>query len=298
MRPAQRGMLLLPVALALAIIGALAYSMTREGATSVAAVDDQYDIEVARYLAEAGLRLAKWQNEKLGCSSKVRFNTVSLPGGSVVADSVQVKKSEIDIVVTATSTVRSAGRAGAVSRIDRKKMMFFDRSATLRSSLDEDDGEDTFIRIGSAKQGDANFLEATDGSAHPLLKFTLNLPDNARIYKAELSLYQYDTQSVQVERALALHPLTRFWTKDATWSGSFSSDGGDFETQPAATTAIAGNGRYTWQIRALAARWAADKNSNYGVLLKPLGLNQARFYSLNNASQKPGLVIDYHARCA
>ena len=290
-------MLLLPVAIALAITGALAYTMTREGAISVSAVDDQYDIEVARYLAEGGVRLAKWQSEKRGCNNPARFATVALPGGSVVANSVTVNGGEIDIVVTATSTARAVARGGAVNRLERKKLAFFDRKTPDRVSLDDNDGEDTFVRIGSGKQGDANYLEATDGKSHPLLKFSLGLADNVRIVKAELSLYQYYSNSVQVERALAVHPVTRNWNKDATWTSSFASAGGDYEANPAATVAIAANGRYTWQITPLVARWVVDKGRNYGVLFKPLGLNEARFYSLNNAFQKPGLVIDYNKRC-
>jgi type II secretory pathway component PulK len=60
----QRGLVLLPMTLALALVAVVAYGMTRDGAMNVSAVDAQFDTERARYLAEAGVNLVKWRNQQ------------------------------------------------------------------------------------------------------------------------------------------------------------------------------------------------------------------------------------------
>lgn len=291
----QRGMLLLPVTIAMAVIGALAYSMTREGAMGVSAIDRQYDLESARYLAEAGVRLAKWQNEKQGCSSSRKFTDVSLPGvaGTVTAANIRVKNGDIDVTVVSSTPL------GAASTLQRTNLGFYDRTALRQLTIPASDGKDTFIRSGSGNQASADFLEATDNRAHPLVEFSLNdLPDDAMIASAELSMYHYDTKSVQVVRSLAAHAVTRDARyDDATWTFPWTNAGGDYDPVAAASTAIAGNGRYAWRIDALARRWLSKAQPNYGVLFKPLGLNEARFYSLNNAAERPRLAVQYYARC-
>lgn len=294
----QRGMLLLPVAIVLAITGALAYTMTREGAMSVAGVDRQYDLEAARYLAEAGLRLAKWQNEKRGCGSEVAFDGVTLPGvaGAVRATDVAADGADIDIDVVAT------GPLGSVSSASRRNLQRFDRSAVQQLILAASDGDDTYIQSGSATQGSSPVLQATDNASYPLIRYSLGkVPSRSRIARAELSLYQFTSSSVQVERSISVHAVTRDWKKDdATWIFPWTSPGGDYQPALEATASIVGNsGRYAWRIDSLVRQWWGGALVNHGVLLKPSGLNGANFYSFENtSSEKPRLMIDYYLRCS
>jgi hypothetical protein len=293
----QRGILLLPVALTLAIVGALAYTMTREGSMGVSAVDAEYDTDVARYLAEAGANLAKWQNEKRGCLSSVGFNTVNLPGGSIAAgnsDIILTSKGVLTANVTATST------RGAVNRLSRAwdlHNLGSRSSVTIGSS----GSSDTFIREGSTAQNGSTGLELTDGKAHALLKFApSSIPKNGLIVKAELKLYQWDTKSTQPTRTLAVHRVTRDWsTGKATWTSPWDMAGGDYAPAPAAVSAIDGIGTYNWRVDALVDGWASQALPNFGVLLKPGGLLEARFYSFESDinDKRPQLVIDYYPSC-
>jgi hypothetical protein len=294
----QRGMLLLPVAIMLAITGALAYTMTRQGAMSVAQVDRQYDLEAARYLAGAGLRLVKWQNEKESCTSAQKFTWSPLPGvaGTVTVTDLVVKSGEMTMTVVAT------GPLGSVSSARREKLKMYERKTLYEMTLPSTEGNDIFIKSGLPKQGGTGTLEARDGSAHPLIKFGLSkLVDHSRVARATLSVYQSAPASVQSQPSLSLHPLTRDWKDDdATWTFPWAAPGGDYVASPAATVPIGGIGTYSWRIDSLARAWIDGKTLNYGVLLKPYGLNGAKFESLESGSadKRPSILIHYYKRCA
>jgi hypothetical protein len=289
-------MLLLPVAIMLAITGALAYTMTRQGAMSVSQVDRQYDLEQARYLAEAGLRLVKWRNEKESCYSSQGFTAVALPRVKGTVSITELVVNSSDMTMTATAT----GPLGAVSSARRVSLRMYERKATYPLLVAATEGQDTFIRSGSPKQGTAKLLEATDGSAHPLGRFGLaKLDDNARLAKATLVMVLASSISGQSERSVALHTLTREWkADDATWTFPWATPGGDYNPVAVASVKITGNGTYSWRIDSLARSWANASVVNYGLLLKPSGLNGAQFHSLEaSPSLKPKLVIDYYKRC-
>ncbi|VXC28433.1 DNRLRE domain-containing protein [Massilia sp. 9I] len=296
----QHGLLLLPVALALSVMGALAYAMTRGGADDASAVDAQYDIEATRYLAEAGLRLAKWQNEKINCDSERRFSNVRLPGvaGTASVDDITVKKDEFKATVTATSA------RGTVSSITRDKMVFYDRTRQYDTVLPDSEFRDTWINSdapASSNGGGDHFLEATDGKAHPLLSVSLSsLPNDSRVTKATLWLYLNSSNSVQTVRELAVHAVTRGWADgSATWNSPWTtSPGGSYESRPEFTTAIAGTNRfYRWDIGPLVRRWRSGELANFGVLFKPRGLNESRFNSINAINNGPRMDVSYHLRC-
>lgn len=295
----QQGLLLLPVALALSIMGALAYAMTRGAADDASAVDAQYELEATRYLAEAGLRLAKWQNEKINCDSNRRFVDVRLPGvaGTVTANSITIKKEEFTATVTAKSP------RGTVSTITRDKMMFYDRTQQYDTVLPDSAFKDTTISsiFPNASFGNLSWLEASDGRAHPLLSVSLSsFPSKARVTKATLWLYLNSSNSVQTVRELAVHAVTRGWTDgSATWNSPWNtSPGGSYEMQPESVTAIAGTNRfYRWDIGPLMRRWHSGELANFGMLFKPLGLNDTRFNSIDANNNEPRVDVSYHLRC-
>jgi hypothetical protein len=296
----QRGILLLPVALTLAIVGALAYTMTHEGSMDVSAVDARYDTEVARYLAEAGLNLAKWQNEKRSCSSETGFGTVTLPGGAIVSGTIDRTNSgsgkrNLSVSLTATTD------RGAVHTLADTVVPMYDLTGVEDATFDS--GYDVSIRDGSANQSGANYLEASDGKSHALVAFDdVSKLGDVTVVSAYLKLTQYDTKSTQPVRSLAVHRLTRAWLPiSATWTTAsilpWSNPGGDYEPDAAATVDIAGNAQYTWRIDALVQDWANRPLFNYGVLLKPSGLLDARFGSFERSGSKPQLTVRYFPRC-
>ncbi len=293
-RAPQRGILLLPVALTLGVIGALAYTQTREGSMQVSGVNAEYDAEVARYLTESGLHLARWQNAKAGCTKEVSFGTVDLPGGRVVATKIDRRaKGELRITLNAT-----ASRGTVRSLTDLRTNVYDITDVREVTALV---GADTTIVNGST----ANFeksdtLELSDDKSRALLKFA-PLPgelDNASVLNAQLTFMLYDLNAAQATRTLTAHRLTRDWNAGTSWTDI----GAAWSPADVASVAIADGipKAYTLDIAGLVDAWSSKTIPNQGVLLKSNGLLNARFYSLDTATvgNRPKLVVRYHPRCA
>jgi hypothetical protein len=295
-RLAQRGILLLPVALTLAVIGTLAYTLTREGSMQVSSVDAEYDMEVARYLTESGVHLAKWQNEKAGCSKEVGFGTVDLPGGRLVAAGMERKgKGELRVSLSATTS------RGTVRSLTEQKTLVYDITDVREVTAKTSDGTDTTIvdkEITNLEKTDT--LELTDDKSRALLKFS-PLPgelDTASVLNAQLTLILYDTAAAQAGRTLSAHRVTRDWGPAITWADVGTSWA---PAESAGVPVVDGIPKaYVLDIAGLVDAWTSKTIANQGVLLKSSGLLNARFYSLDTTtvSNRPKLVVRYHPRCA
>ena len=299
----QRGVLLLPVALTLAVVAALAYTMTREGGMNVSAVDAQYDIEVARYLAASGMQVAKWRGSVDDCDDdEAGYGTLRLPGGSVTVSSAKENKGILTVSLTATTerkSVMALTRAMQMIDLDNPK------AATI---IGPGDADTTIVKGGSASLANADTLTATEGSAHPLLLFKLTPElDRASIIQADLKLTKKSGNASQPGRLLSAHRITREWNKNATWTSprgdatAWTTAGGDYVETPAASVVIdpgsgAYNGVYTLRIDTLAQAWANSPPANYGLLLKPTALSNVPFISFDG-SNKPELSLRYYRRC-
>ena len=302
----QRGILLLPVALTLAVIGTLAYTMTREGSMNVSAIDAQYDTEVARYLAASGIQYAKWRMSKAGCDKNAAdFGTLTLNNGSTVLGTVAVsttswKKPVLTITLSAT-TSRPTGN-GAVNTLTRDEQVVDFGDLKQATIIGPGDADTTIVLNGVTNLANADTLTATEGSAHPLIVFKLPGDlDRASIIQADLKVTKKSGNANQPGRVLAVHRITRDWKKDATWTSPWTAPGGDYVTTPAASVVIdpgngAFNGAYVWRIDSLAQAWANDPSQNFGVLLKPTALANVPFISFDG-STKPELVVRYYRRC-
>ena len=290
----QHGILLLPVALTLTVVGILAYTMTREGSMNVSAVDVQYDIEVARYLAASGMQVAKWRGSVDDCDDdEADLKTLKLPGGSVTVSSAKESKGILTVSLTATTT----GGRSVVALTRAMQMIDLDdpKSATFIGKGDEDT---TIVKDSATNLANADTLTATDGAAHPLVLFKLPPDlDRASIIQADLKLTKKNGNATQPGRLLSAHRLTRAWPKNASWTTPWTTPGGDYVATPAASVIIdPGSGAYTLRIDTLAQVWANSPLSNYGVLLKPTNLSNISFISFDG-SNKPELALRYYKRC-
>jgi len=299
----QRGILLLPVALTLTLVGILAYTMAREGSMNVSTVDAQYDVELARYLAASGLQVAKWRGSVDDCDDdEAAYGTLKLPGGSVTVGSAKESKGILTVSITATTERKSVvalTRAMQMIDLDNPK------AATFIGKGDEDT---TIVRNGTVSLANADALTATEDAAHPLILFKLSPElDRASIIQADLKITKKSGNNSQPGRLLAVHRLTRDWNKNASWTSPrgdatpWTTPGGDYLATPAASAVIdpgsgAYNGAYTFRIDTLAQVWANSPASNYGVLLKPTALSNVSFISFDG-SNKPELALRYYKRC-
>ena len=293
----QRGMLLLPVALTLALVATLAYTMTREGSMSAAEVDAQYDLDVATYLAAGGVQLAKWQNEKLGCDKTRGFTKLRLPGGTI-SSAVSAEKSDLEISVTADTGRTTYARPTV-------KLTHYDAT---QPSLTVIATSDTSIVKGVfSSQAGEDRLETTDGTAHALLKFGLSKDDKKALDKALListQLKLVHAGSNARTYSLGVHRVTKTWGDNVLWSSpSWTTPGGDYAPVATAVVAIDGSTfpptEYSWRIDPLLDLWLANDADNLGVLLKPVGALDAKFYSLDSflSLLRPRLVARYYPRC-
>lgn len=295
----QRGLLLLPVALTLALVGTLAYGLSRDGSMSVSEVDAKYDIEAARYLAQAGVTLARWRNEKLGCSSTKRFTDLTLagvPGATLSASQVSLDGRYWKISVTA-----STGRTTR-SVLDYRAMRYSRANANETAPIIPSGANDTTIKDRPGAMANVPLLETLEGKSYALINFD-SLPselNDALIVSAQLTL-THMSSNTQGPRSLGLHRVTTKWDATASWTAPWSSPGGDYVQKPVWTVPIDGsstaNVDYTWRIDPLVEGWVSGAIPKQGVLFKPIGPLDAKFYSLDSTSFKPKLVVRYYPRC-
>ncbi len=298
----QRGVLLLSVVIILAVIGALAFAMSREGAMSAQMVDAQNDTEVARYLAEAGLNLAKWRYEKSGCSTSLILAKTTLPGigiGTFSANVSQQNSGTVTIVATGNSI------RGASFKIVRNYVIL--QCPLFGVSLPAGgDASDTNLSGGlPASLNGMLQLELIQGQS-ALIQFSLlDIPAGSRIVTANLTLVQMSSNSTQPAQVVSVHRVLRGWdAQTATWTLAalltpWSSAGGDYDAGTVALATISGNAQYSWDVAALLDGWVNRTIPNYGLSLQPDGpLQQARFSSFENpADSKPVIDVTFAPPC-
>jgi hypothetical protein len=278
------------VAIALAFTGALAWVMVREGAMSVSAVDTDYDALVARYLAEAGLSLARWQNQHIGCNSAVAFGTFGLPGGTVMTNAVNDVAGGISIDVSAATP------NGRSARIMRSQVPVYDRSN--RTTATAGNAHDTYLVKGSIlPMGVGSFMELTDDTERGVVTIALPGIGDAQLVSAQLKLTQTSTRSTSGNQTVQAHRVTTAWDPlTASWFWPWTRPGGDFVDAPDGSMNISNqNTTYSMRLDVLAAAWLNKRLPNQGVLLTTSGVQQAQFGAL--LSNGPQLVLDYYPRC-
>lgn len=289
--------------------------MTTEGAMHIHSTAAQSDTENSRYLAEAAFHLAKWNNEKTGCKDKRDLASTNLPGtalasvGTVAATVYgnDRKFLNIDAVGETNNGAKFQIVRTNIPRYDLKKL----RTVTLSSDSDSDvTNADTFIDNTSqnANKNKEQYIELTQSQSRGLMKFSLEkIPSQARIIKAELQLYQYQSPVTQ-PAPVSVRRILRTWNAEsvtwiyASWSSILSntrwtSQGADFSSV-VANTVVNGVGSYKWDITNLVTGWMSETFPNNGLLLQPDGpLQASRFASFENKNNKPVVTVIYASRC-
>jgi Tfp pilus assembly protein PilX len=322
-----RGFLLLPVALTLVAVGALAYAMTRDAGMSINRVDAAYDTEVARYLAESAVNLARWNNNKTNCSNQpatftptqlYRYSvskgnigttaadlvgTMTLNAISVVGNNSNGDKNSITVDVSSATTATPAGSQRIVRTVYRYNLTN-PRTATISGN---GAGANTTISTTNATpQGTMAYMELADigagNQSYGLLRFNLTaLPRNALVKDATLRLKYFDgdTFPIYLTRRLDIYRVTSTWDPaTAVWTLPWSKPGGDYAASPVTGSPVDVVRYYTWRIDALVAGWVDGTIANNGVLLKPTDLPKSRFGAFTSGdADGPQLTVNYYERC-
>jgi Tfp pilus assembly protein PilX len=321
----SRGFLLLPVALTLVAVGALAFAMTRDAGMSVNRVDAEYDTEVARYLAEAGVNLARWKNNQQNCNAAATFaptplyryslanndigtgaadlvGTMTLNAITVIGNNSSSDKGSINVDVSSATTTAPAASLRIVRTVAR-----YDLTSIRTAVITGAGGANTFIaNAGSGTpQGSMAYMELTDNGpgdqSYGLVRFGLTaITKNALVKDATLRLKRFDGESTAIpNRRLDLYRVTSTWDpQTATWTLPWSRPGGDYAGAPVAGSPIDANAYYSWRIDGLVAGWMNGTLANNGLLLKPTNLNKSRFSAFSSgAADGPQLTVNYYERC-
>ena len=305
MKLQQRGAILLWVVMTLTVIAAVAFTMTRQSGMAAQSVESGFDTAVARYLAEAALNHARWQNEKAGCSGHGSVVMTTLPGIGSYRATVTNKQGGKSIDIQATGTTP----AGASFTSYKTVVVMHDtgNQQTVQLGQGKKDS-DIWLSADFPTQtmSNATYLELTQGRSNALLQFDLaSIPANSRISKAVLSATEYFPVTGAPGQVSA-HRVQKNWDAvKATWlvsknSQSWTNPGGDYDSANLAVVNSVGAGQYDWDITSLVDGWSNNTVPNYGVLLKPDGpLAVARFASLQNTTgvANPELLVDYAAPC-
>jgi hypothetical protein len=321
-----RGFLLLPVALTLVAVGALAYAMTRDAGMSVTSVDAEYDTDVARYLAEGAVNLARWNNNRTNCSSSpatfsptslYRYNlakgsvgttpadlvgTMTLNSISVVSNNSNNNKNSITVDVSSATTATPPGSQQIVRTVYRYNLT---NKRTANISGNGAGANTTISTTNPTPQGTMAYMELTDNGpgdqSYGLLRFNLNaLPRNALVKDATLRLKRIDGEIFPLfSRSLDIQRVTSAWDPlTAIWTLPWSKPGGDAAADPVTGSPIDINRYYFWRLDALVAGWMDGTLANNGVLLKPTNLNKSRFAAFSSGdTDGPQLTVNYYERC-
>lgn len=296
----QHGIALLAMTIVLAILGALSYALASGGAMSAHAVATQYDAEAAGYLAAAGVNVARWRDQQLGCKKgTTTLPATALAGVGSYAVLVTGKTKTADL--TGTGTV-VGGASATRTRADAISHENTVRTMTLSG------GKDSYLDSAtpSTPHNTDKFIELTTGSENAVLiwGWPAELND-AVIVKAELTMIQYQSGSTQAGQQIGVYRVTSDWDEPAvTWLTAkpglpWTSAGGNYAGTLYTAQTILANGTYVWDVTNLATDWATGRYAYFGLFLKAAGpVLQARFYSFQaSGSSVPTLVVSYYRKC-
>ncbi|GAC1412881.1 MAG: hypothetical protein NVSMB6_14770 [Burkholderiaceae bacterium] len=317
----QGGILMITVALMLAVLGALAFVMTREGGTVASRGDLTRDGAVAAYLARAGFVQQQWSADNAGCSGYQPVSSDKLPGGTFSTTITPTSGKLVTITSTGLATLgTSAVPTGGRATRSRSNVTIHQVAMPVQAMPFYPGGGDTFVYGPNNVQAQRNFsgddvlyvAKTTNGRA--LLRFDLtSIPVNSTIVKATLQLSRYRGDAYTYG-TVSVHPVTTNWTYNGvTWNtpgtgGSWSTPGGDFAgydaSIPPTASVLSGENTHLWDLQPeLVDRWVnqAANFPNYGVILNA-ETNTGDFTFVSSigaiaAADKPILTVSYHPPC-
>ena len=314
MSPRRRGgFVLLPVALALAIVAALAYLMSHEAGVEVDTVAAEREANEVRLVAEAGLAHAIWTANNSACTG---YALPSTSFGAHAYSATFTPTSGSPISVTATGTLAS----GATRSRSRADMTVYDAPVNTTLQPNASAGEDAWLYMWAPgwNYGLDNevWVDNTfsDSIAHALLEFDLSaVPASARVQSAMLQLHQNTPSSSG--GAVGVRRVTSAWaeggqsggTGTASWleraaGVAWGTPGGDFDAASFASTVVPSGtvGWSQWDVTSLVDGWLDGTYPNLGLILVPeTPGTKTRFDSSDHSDPtlRPKLVLVYACEC-
>ncbi len=303
---ARRGSVLLAVTLALGIVAAVAFAMTRDASFGAVAASAIAEGAEARYVAEAGLQHALWRARRANCSG---YDLPSTPFGphTYAARFTPTAGSPVEITATGTLASGATARAtGSAVRLDQAPVPFSFMPGPA-------DGQDAYLDEDEEDKnlgGDSKLaVSRRDGSdqRRSLLRFDLSaIPFGSEVHSAELELHLASGSGSAVP--IDVFRVTERWIEnEVTWdersSGvAWSNPGGDHDPAPSATVLVGPDSgeHYSGDVTSLFADWVSGRHPNHGMLLRG-GHNgvDEEFLSSDdsNSGLRPRIRVDYVCEC-
>jgi len=309
---AQRGFILLPVVLAMTLIAAIAYLMNVDGAMNVNSLGKEAESTQARFVAMAGMEHMLWQANKANCTGYANLTNAAFGTNSYNATITPTSGSPVSISVTGSQA------SGASYRVQRDRVKIYQIPTTMVLQPGAAASKDTQIYDfkPTLNYGGDNILTVSrwGGKAYrSLLQFDLNqLVGKAKIISAKLELYQNYNLGVG---PVGVHRVTSPWVEGtqspgavgpgATWNVrdtalNWTTPGGDYAANIAATLAPTGIAWTATDITSLANDWVAGTYANNGLMLVPeQASSDAYFASSENGNPlyAPKLTLNYACEC-
>lgn len=165
-------------------------------------------------------------------------------------------------------------------------------------------GVDTFNKLSSptANAGTATNLETTGTQGYVFVKFDVSaIPASAVIMSAMLGLHCFSAYSYSTSGCIA--PVTQPWDElQLTWNNRLTGTpwgtaGGDVDAaNQVAFASTPTNGApvwHDWDIAPIVRRWVSGGQANYGVRLRCDSGYIYQYYSSDNATNRPRLVVTW-----
>ncbi len=312
--PDCSGYILLPVVLTLAVVAAVAFLLTQQGAFNAGSVIREQQKNTALYAAEAGLNHAKWKLDRLNCSGYTDIANASLGAHSYSASITDSGGTTLAAGSPANISVTGTHANGGSYTLNRAGVKIYESVAST-SILQPDaaDGQDSWIyefnKTTNYGSDASNWISNGNGSIGlALLKFDLgSIPTNAIITGASLSLFQLASNDSNVP--VSAHRITQTWNEAfVTWNNrdngiAWNTAGGDFDTTAQATTNIgpSSNKRVEWDLTTLVQNWVEGTYANNGLALRTEATNifgeQFLTSDHSDPTRRPSLTVTYVCEC-
>lgn len=303
----QRGFILLPVVLAIALIAAIAYLMNNDGAMNTNMLGREIASSQARYAAKAGLNHMLWQIDQSGCSGYSNIGPTAFGKNSYSVTVTPTSGSPVSIAATGTDP-------GGSSYTIKRDGVNVGHGPTLTKVIQPDaaTAPDTYISylsptINYGTSSTSPVTQRSGNNKRSLLQFDLSrFTAAATIVSANLSLYQNSFSSLG--GPVSAHRLSGgAWSETASsWNNrntvlAWTTAGGDYEASAVAVTTITAGlvDWFSWDITPLAQDWVSGTYPNNGLIVIPDTVNSdATFVSSDQANTLiPKITVSYNCPC-
>jgi len=311
-RKRERGLILLPVVIALTLIAVIAVTLNRDSGMNLTFVARGMQADAARYVAEAGLAQMNYRAQNSNCGGYPTLSNVAF--GNNRFNASVTPTSGTPVTLTATGT--TAG--GATATLTRSNVTVYRSTPLVQVVQPGPAGTDTYIDSGNpgANYGGSDTIVLKGGGRdYGLLRFDVSsIPAGAYVQSATLALYSTNGSGGPSDSVTA-YRATRAWTEGtkngglpadgATWNTyngllGWTTPGADYDASSGVSSPLAGSGWNSLDVTQLVAGWTAGISPNYGMLLVPSnGVTNGSYTSGDSATsaQWPKLTITWFPPC-